>query len=108
MTDPSKIEEALKKFVRLSGQRTRRLTTNPKDEPEPGKTPVTKASKATKSASETSTGTPPKQKRRRIKEKEEEEEEVDDTSSEDGSCSVHEDSDDEISEESGDEQDECG
>lgn len=108
MTDPSKIEEALKKFVRLSGQRTRRLTTNPKAEPEPGKTPVTKASKATKRASETSTGTPPKQKRRRIKEKEEEEEEVDDTSSEDGSYSVHDDSDDEISEESGDEQDKCG
>lgn len=36
MTDASKIEEALKKFVRLSGQRTRRLTTYPKAEPEPG------------------------------------------------------------------------
>ena len=73
---------------------------------------MTKASKATKRASETSTGTPPKQKRRRIKEKkeeeEEEEEEVDDTSSEDGSYSVHDDPDDEICEESGDEQDECG
>ena len=109
MTDPIKIEEALKKFVRLSGQRTKRPIATPKGKPEPGKTPLTKASKATKRAAETTAGTPPKQKRRRKKEKEEEdeeEEEVDDSSSEDGSYSVHDDSDDGISEVSGDEKEE--